>query len=70
METKRKLKKVIAASAVAMTIGMVPVFDADAACYQRMKYCEGEMTVYNCDPDYYTSENCTQYYYQCYLCDC
>jgi|GEM_PF-3362078 len=70
METKRKLKKVIAASAVAMTIGMVPIFKANADCYQRMKYCSGVMTVYNCDPDYYTSENCTQVYAQCNLCIC
>ena len=53
-----------------MTIGMAPIFNADADCYQRMKYCEGEMTVYNCEPDYYTSENCSAAYPQCNLCDC
>lgn len=38
-----------------------------SGCYQKMKGCDGEMTVYNCVNEY-TNTRCGQFYPNCNTC--
>lgn len=44
-----------------------PEFAEGSSCFQRMVICNGTMTVYHCDTSF-TSENCSQFYLDCYNC--
>lgn len=75
MEKRRKLPKVVmAASLAAMGMGLFSTLGNEARatgsgdCYQKMKYCDGTMTLYNCVKEY-TSSRCSTFYYDCFFCD-